>query len=650
MLKTSPSLDRFSFFHPRFLWLYIAGGLYLAGCLILRGVLLLRFGEVGALSFGTIARIFEIGLRMDLVSGFWLFLPLVLWLSATPNRIFSSKWHRIFFVGCLFLLTVFLIFIFKAEYEFFDEFNARFNTVAVDYLIYPHEVFVNLWQSYPLTRIVAACIWGGFFIFTFVGSFRLPLWNPIPFRYRGIFLAIYLLIGLAVVPTVSMGRTRFSINRVLNELSNNGEYAFVYSALTRHLDYPSFYRTLDRSEAFERVRRLVSQPGAVFVKDKDSIERLIPGKLSEKKWNVVVLLIESFGSEFWGALGRPDSLTPEMDELAKEGLLFSNLYASGNRTVRGIEGVLSSFPPLPGDSIVKRHLSDNVSTIARTLKDQKYSTVYLYGGRGLFDGMRSFAIRNGFDRFIEQKDFAKPTFTTIWGVADEDLYRRSVEEFRVMHERKEPFFATVLSVSNHKPYTYPKGRIPENPDQHSRSHAVKYTDWALGYFFRLAKKEKFYEDTIFVVVADHGARVYGSQSIPINSYKIPMVILGPIVKNPKRVDTLGGSLDVGPTVLGLFGVPYKSVFFGRDLFSIPQKDTWAVMQHNRDVGLYHDGKMAVLGLNKTAEYYRMNSNDLQLVAPIAEDNELEKDTVALFQVADELYTNKKYRVNAVNGL
>src|SRR5947207_10986237 len=146
-----------------------------------------------------------------------------------------------------------------------------------------------------------------------------------------------------------------------------------------------------------------------------------------------------------------------MDKLAAEdGMLFTNIYANGNRTVRGMEGVLSSFPSLPGDSIVKRDLSDNVETIARVLKRDGYSTAFLYGGRGVFDGMRSFAVRNGYDRFIEQKHFAQPTFTTIWGVCDEDLFARAIEEFRTLSQGDKPFLGTILSVSNHKPYTYPK--------------------------------------------------------------------------------------------------------------------------------------------------------------------------------------------------
>lgn len=649
-----PSQNLFSkldqiFFQPRYYPPFFIMGFYLLGSSALRGVLILHFAEPGSLNFSTLSSITLLGLRMDLAAASWYFLPAALWFTLIPSRFFNTKTHRLLLTTVLFLFFPIQLFFFKSDYEFFAEFNARFNTVAVDYLIYPHEVFFNLWESYPIVRIVLGCLWGGGFIFTAIWNLRLDTKEDfVPFRRRMSFLFGYMILGLLATQTISIEKTRFSDQRVLNEISSNGQYSFVYSALTRHLDYPAFYRTIDRDEAFDRARRLVNQQSVAFINKKDSLQRIIQGKPVEKKWNVVILLIESFGSEFWGVLGRPDTLTPEMDALSKEGLLFTNLYASGNRTVRGIEGVLSSFPPLPGDSIVKRHMSDNVSSLARTFKTHDYNTVYLYGGRGVFDGMRSYAVRNGFDRFIEQKDFPNPTFTTIWGVADEDLYRRGVDELRVLYDQKKPFFATFLSVSNHKPYTYPKGRIPENPDQHSRSHAVKYTDWSLGEFFRLAKKEKFYDDTIFVVVADHGARVYGSQSIPIESYKIPMVILGSVVKQPSRVDILGGSLDVGPTILGLTGLTYKSVFFGRDLFSISDEDTWAAMHHNRDVGLYRDGRLVVLGLNKTVEFYEMSSKKKDLI-PLhnitEKEKELEKDAIALFQVADELYTTGGFNVD-----
>jgi phosphoglycerol transferase MdoB-like AlkP superfamily enzyme len=413
---------------------------------------------------------------------------------------------------------------------------------------------------------------------------------------------------------------------------------------------------LPRADAYARARRLLTEPGSRFVQQGESIQRHFDGDASRPRLNVILFLEESLGSEFWGCLGRKGpSLTPEMDKLAtQEGLLFTNIFASGNRTVRGFEGVLSSFPPLPGDSIVKRDRSENVETIARVLKRDGYSTVFLYGGRGLFDGMRSFAVHNGYDRFIEQKHFDHPSFTTIWGVCDEEVFHRGILEFRALAEKGQPFLGTILSVSNHKPYTYPKGRIPEDPDQQSRDHAVKYSDFALGQFFREAKKEAFWTNTIFVVVADHGARVYGRQSIPIHSYEIPLVILGPAaVKSPSAISQLGCSLDVSPTVLGLLGRPYESLFFGLDLLRSKPEEGRVFLNHNRDIGMLAGDRMVVLGLRQTEEFYAGNPKlvDVSLLPqPGDAERELEKDAASIYQVADDLYIHRRYRINDPNNM
>jgi phosphoglycerol transferase MdoB-like AlkP superfamily enzyme len=283
--------------------------------------------------------------------------------------------------------------------------------------------------------------------------------------------------------------------------------------------------------------------------------------------------------------------------------------------------------------------------MARVLKRDGYNTCFLYGGRGLFDGMRSFAVRNGFDRFIEQKHFKNPTFTTIWGVCDEDLFNRAILELRDLDKEGKPFFTTILSVSNHKPFTYPAGRIPEDPNQRRRENAVKYSDFALGEFFRAAKKESFWTNTIFVVVADHGARVYGSLSIPIGSYEIPWVVLGPAaVKEPVKIGALGGSLDVAPTILGMIGRPYETMFFGHDLLhSSPEKQR-IYLNHNRDIGIMAGNKMVVLGLRKGVEHFQGHPKGglTPVSQPDPADLEFERDTEALYQVADDLYIHKRY--------
>jgi phosphoglycerol transferase MdoB-like AlkP superfamily enzyme len=217
-----------------------------------------------------------------------------------------------------------------------------------------------------------------------------------------------------------------------------------------------------------------------------------------------------------------------------------------------------------------------------------------------------------------------------------------------LSQTNKPFFASILSVSNHKPYTYPRGRIPENPNG-TRDNVVKYTDWCLGQFFKAAKQEAFWTNTIFVVVADHGARVYGSQDIPIFSYEIPLVILGPAVASqPQRLHATGCSLDLPPTILGLIGRPYETLFLGRDLLRDPPDTFHALLNHNRDIGMFAQDRMVVLGLQKAVEFYVGNPHAVNLELtphPAPEDLELEKDAEAIFQVADELYMNRRYHLD-----
>jgi phosphoglycerol transferase MdoB-like AlkP superfamily enzyme len=653
--------------YPAGHWLHTRPGLVLVWFLslvifwsALRLVLLGRFGSAGGL-IGIGGVVLE-GLWRDAIAGAWLTLPFICGLLVMPAR--PAQWARRTFWTAALLFWFGQVFLLFVEYFFFEEFRSRFNTVAVDYLQYPTEVFINIWSSYHVGLVILICLvpaaaWTWFASRFFVGAWDRPLVHSSKPR-TGLIIGAALgavspvvfvagsLLGVMASPIHPKG-AHISNDRTLNEIANNGEFAFFSAALTHHLEYTAFYKTLPREQAFQLTRQLLAGPGVKLSERSDSLCRAVAGDPARPRLNLVILLEESFGSEFWGSLGRKHSLTPEMDKLAAaEGMLFTNLFASGNRTVRGMEGVLASFPPLPGESIVKREFSDHVETVARVLKRDGYSTMFLYGGRGVFDGMRSFVMRNGYDRFVEQKHFEHPTFTTVWGVCDEDLYDRSIQEFRELAKTGQPFFATVLSVSNHKPYTYPPGRIAENPNQRRRENAVKYSDFALGEFFRKARQESFWTNTIFAVVADHGARVYGEQSIPIHSYEIPLLVVGPAaIGGPSRVGQLGCSLDVGPTLLGMIGRPYTSTFFGQDLLKSPPENGRALLNHNRDIGLLSGNRLVVLGLKQGEEFYGGNPKveEMRLLPhPDAKDRDLEKEAMAIFQAADDLYTHQRYRL------
>ncbi len=632
------------------------------------------------------------GLHRDLVVSLLLSTPLGLWCAMTSSRGAKPPGR-----GGRALLTSFLafswllqVFLMVAELNFFAEFNSRFNTVAIDYLIYPHEVFANMYQSFPLGWILGGVTAGGsvitWLLLKLAGPARqVPRSSSISAPRRAGSALSWVLPVVLLTATLPLVPWQQSHDRVMNELGNNGLVAGVTAAVTRNLDYTAFYPHMDREAAYRRVKALLATPDATYVDPHDvyNLRRRIHGRPGTRPFNVCLLMEESLGSEFWGSLGRtkkdgtPHTLTPHLDRLAnEEGWLFDNLWADGNRTIRGFEGILASFPPLPGDSIVARDRTENVETLGRVMTRQGYETLFMYAGRSLFDGMGPFAIKNGWKRFLHQGNFEKPVFTNAWGVSNEDLYARAILEMRSMHQTGKPFLLTMLSVSNHVPFTYPargpspldalhlengkaapdypQGRISQNPDEHRRDFAVRYVDWCLGRFFQEVKKEPFWQDTLFVVVADHGARVYGSQAVPIKSYEIPMLVLGPaVVKQPQRQSMLACQLDVAPTILGLIGQPYESLFFGRDLLHTPETPFAKVlMHHNREVASYRDERMVVFGLNQSMEFFGGNPKSGKMAplpgvdprgAPIADD------ATALFQVADDLYMNRRYRIDGVES-
>jgi phosphoglycerol transferase MdoB-like AlkP superfamily enzyme len=376
---------------------------------------------------------------------------------------------------------------------------------------------------------------------------------------------------------------------------------------------------------------------------------MVTNEERSRRFNVVVVLEESLGSEFIGALhGGPSSLTPEYDALTAQGTLLTNAYSTGNRTIRAIEATTSSLPPLPGISIVRRPQSENLFTLPAVLREQGYDTSFIYGGRALFDGMGGYLSRNGVDRIVDQNDFPSDAFRTAWGVADEAIFDRALEEMDAQHALGRPFYALVLTVSNHRPFTFPEDHVVPDPELGGRQNAVRYADFALGRFMREARQHDFFDDTLFVLMGDHGARVYGAADIPLPSYQVPILLIAPdLVPAGATLDTLASTMDIPPTVLGLLGSSYPSKFFGNDLFEIPADGGRALMTHNNDIALMRQGRLAVLGLHRSTRLFERDqegSTQTLIPHPDRDGLELIEDAIAFYQGANELYEGGGYQV------
>jgi phosphoglycerol transferase MdoB-like AlkP superfamily enzyme len=584
----------------------------------------------------------------DVLAAFWVAAPFVLYLTLVPERWYRSRAHRAIVPALFGLATFGVLFVAVVEVFFFLEFNGRFNFVAVDYLMFPTEVVENIWESYPtgfVLSLLAVVSAGAAFLL------RKPLsaaWNrPLPPGQRA--GAMFAFAGVLALLTVGVpsSLTHVSEDRALNEIAANGYSSFWRALLGADAPYAGLYATRDGAQVFPRLHRLLAEPAAVpasFVPG--STRRHIRPLGPRRRLNVVVVLEESFGSEFVSALHpRPVSLTPSYDALTNEGLLFTHAYSTGNRTIRALEATTSSLPPLPGISIVRRPQSKDLFTLPALLRANGYQTLFVYGGRALFDGMGGYLRANGINRVVEQKDYPEDAFRTAWGVSDQAIFDRALTEMDAMHAQGKPFYTLVLSVSNHRPYQFPEGEIVWDKSLKGRENAVRYADWALGRFVRQARQHPFFKDTLFVLMGDHGARVYGAAEIPLPSYEVPILFYAPgIIPAGAKVDTLTSSMDIPPTVLGVLGMEYDSPFFGHDVLRIDPSAGRALMTHNNNIALMKGSRIAVLGLHRSAQLFdvRPDGSFVPLTRPDPAGLELIEDAICYYTGADTLYRTGAY--------
>lgn len=590
-----------------------------------------------------------LGLLLDALTAGVLLAPLGSLLALAPAGWLSRRWLRAPLVALFFTGAVFLAF---TEYFFFEEFLSRFNHVALDYLLFPTEVFTNLGESYDIPLFASlALLAGALFALLLERSLRGSAFVRLGWRARLAGLGRSWGTGALAFALLWSLPWKVRADRIEDEAAHNGLCGLVHAYATATLDYPTFYLSVPEEEAEARVAARLGVPVAGVG---PGLQRPFRPRASAvpPPHQVVVIVEESFGSEFVGVLGHPElELTPHFDRWSREGLLLTRLVPTGNRTVRGLEAVLTSFVPLPGDAILRREKSGDVATLGRVFAANDFRTVFLYGGRSVFDSMSSFLGDNGWSEFVEQPDYPEGAFHTAWGVADEFIFDALLARQERAREQGEKLFATLLSVSNHKPYDVPLDDAHVASVHQGRRRAVAYSDYALGRYLDQARERGLLEDSLILIVGDHGARVYGSSEIPAASYRVPGLFLSndPAWRG-RRIERLCSQIDLGPTLLSLAGIACRAPFFGQDLLDLPARGGRAFLQHNRDVGILTDELLVVLGLHKRVAFYGRGgpeSDEFRLLDPAevgAEAHALALDAAATYQTAQALYDAGLYRI------
>ena len=543
--------------------------------------------------------VFGIGLLYDLGFLAYAALPMGLYLLLCPPALWRRRGHRWFLQGLLTISLFAMLFTCVAEWLFWDEFGVRFNFIAVDYLVYSDEVLNNLLESYPIGQLLSIlAVLAVVLSFVLRKPFNAALDAPLPPLRRRLLSALGLLIiaGLSLqllsqdAPRVQGG------NAYENELASNGPYQFFAAFRNNELDYQQFYESLPSKVVAQQIRVELSEPNVRFVgQDPQDIRRNIDNPGTARSPNIVLVTLESFSAKYMGSNGDERNLTPNLDALRKESLYFNNFYATGTRTDRGLEAITLAIPPTPGRSIVKRvGRESGFASLGQQLNAVGYDSVFVYGGRGYFDNMNAFFSGNGY-RVVDQSsvDEAEIHFKNAWGMADEDLYTQTLKLADADYAKQQPFLLQLMTTSNHRPYTYPDNRI-DIKSGNGRDGAVKYTDYAIGQFLEQARQKPWFDNTIFVFVADHTAGSAGKEDLPISNYQIPLFIYAPKLIDARETAQLASQIDLAPTLLGLLNMDYQSTFFGRNLLQDNPLPPRVVVGNYQYLGLFDGKDLAIL--------------------------------------------------------
>lgn len=557
-----------------------------------------------------------------------------------------------------FWLFSFVIFLFVtlilqntiSEFFFWNEFGVKYNFIAVNYLVYTNEVIGNIMQSYPVIPIFTILfLISGTITFFIVKNSKYYL-DSIPtfvekVKITGIYLVLFV-ISLVTIPFLAAKEN--SQNIFTNELQSNGIYKFYLAFIHSELDYFKFYKTLPSNEAYAGLKEQIKGIS------KESTSRMVQAEKPEMHKNVVLITIESLSADFMKAYGNENNITPFLDNLANQSLQFTNLYAVGNRTVRGLEAVTLCFPPTAGESVVKRKDNKNKFSTGSVFKQKGYTVKYLYGGDAFFDNMEDFFSGNGYE--IVDKKSLQPneiSFSNVWGVCDEDMAKKAISVMNAEAKSGKPFFNHWMTVSNHRPFTYPNNKIDIPGDAKSRDGGVKYTDFALKQFFEMAKKQTWFNNTVFVIVADHCASSAGKTELPLDKYRIPAMVYSPGFIAPQKFNPLMSQIDLMPTVMGLLNFSYQSKFYGQDVLQ-PDFKPRALIATYQDLGLIKDGVLTILSPKQQVKQFGLSlkpdqkmQDDFKLyynqVLLKNERKDLVNETVSYYQTASDLLKKKNYQ-------
>ena len=562
---------------------------------VLRALLLYRNIELAEdIPLSDIVNAFFVGVRFDLVAVSIIAIPIVLALLL-PKGLGNRKIAMVWFVTTGGLAA----FVGVVELDFYHEFHVRINSLAFQYLREdPSTVSSMIWHGFPVIQYLL--------LWTLISSLYAVGINwlnkktlvskrtstPLVSRLAVFMLVLFLFAWggrgtLRSGPPLRWGDAFQSKHLFANHLGLNGSYSLVKAALASSQENPGdkWLTILPEDEATKLARSLLvtNQDTLVGKEGMDLLREHIPTtKLSKPPKNIVFIIMESFSAEFVGSLGHKYNITPYFDKLAGEGLLFDRFFSNGTHTHQGMFASVACFPNLPGHEYLMQQTKGQhqFSGLPALLKPRGFSDLYVYNGDFSWDNQEGFFTNQGMTKFVGRNEYKNPKFSDpTWGVSDEDMFSKAIDEIQTLPKNK-PFFAVLQTLSNHTPYALPDvlpvDEVTGFGELNQHLTAQRYSDWALGQFFEKAQKEPWYDETVFIIVGDHGFGINRQLSeIDLLRFHVPMLIVAPSIQDAYGAinHTVGTQVDMVPTAVSLLGEKFIHQCWGRDLLSLPESDS-----------------------------------------------------------------------------
>jgi len=358
---------------------------------------------------------------------------------------------------------------------------------------------------------------------------------------------------------------------------------------------------------------------------------VVPDSSGENRYNIVVVIMESMSAAKMERNGNMKNLTPFLDSISNTGLYFENIYTAGIHTFNGVFSTLFSFPAIYRQNPMKESTMFRYNGIGNALKKNGYSTTYFTTHDGQFDNIEGFLRANDFENVITLADYPPDKIKTTLGVPDDYMFEFSMPVLDGLYDENKPFFVAFMTASDHGPYYLPDYYKPRNKD--IKDQMVEYADWSLRKFISLSSAKAWFNNTIFVFIADHGAPINAVYDIPLDYHHTPLVFYAPgILNEPKTFDCIGGQVDVFPTIMGILNQPYINNTLGIDL--LKEARPCIFFNHEDKFGAIDDEYLLILKNDGEKALYKYRSKDKKDYKDVQQQklSEMEEYTLSNIQV------------------